>query len=328
MVKNLQVNYLDDLRKSNSIVKTLSDIFDEIQSDKNKLLTFELNDLYQSGSELYSIKKKRLPVVTFSALFEQNNRKKEGIIHYNSLLVIDIDKLDSQLIELIKENLNNDNYIIANWISPSGAGLKGIIKLKFNDIQLSNENIDLHHKRAFKKVSAYFFEKYNIELDKSGNDYTRLCFISCDKNITLKDSYSEFEIEHNEYIELSGKSISKRKININKNVGGNGKFILHNDIGKNSQLNKREMLKIIGFLERENKSITNYYDDWLRIAFGISNTFTFDLGKKYFIKLSKMDKLKFNELECLAILEECYYNSKGTIGFSTIIHFAKEKGYK
>lgn len=328
MMKDLQISYLSNLRNSSSTVITLQDTFEEIKSDKARLFTLELNNLYKSGSELYSIKKKNLPVVTFCALFEQNNRKKEGIIKYNQLLVIDIDKLDTKLLESVKDILNNDNFIIANWVSPSGAGLKGIIKLKFNDVQLNNENIDFHHKRAFKKVSTYFLEKYNIEIDKSGSDYTRLCFISCDKNITVKNSYSEFEINHDEYLELVSQSTSKVKMNVNKNLGAKDKFTLHNAIGKNSQSNKREILKIINFLKREKKSITHSYDEWLRVAFAISNTFTFDLGKKYFIELSKLDELKFNELECLTLLQDCYHNSKGTINFNTIIHLAKEKGYK
>ncbi|WP_167356202.1 BT4734/BF3469 family protein [Chryseobacterium jejuense] len=327
-MKDLQISYLSNLRNSNSTVITLHDIFEEIKSDKARLFTLELNDLYKSGSELYSIKKKNLPVVTFCALFKENNRKKEGIIKYNNILVIDIDKLDTQTIESIKEILDNDNFIIANWVSPSGAGLKGIIKLKFNDVQLNNENIDFHHKRAFKKVSAYFLEKYNIELDKSGSDYTRLCFISCDENITIKNSYFEFEINQDEYLELISQSASRIKININKNLGATNKFALHNAIGKNSPSNKREILKIINYLKREKRSITHSYDEWLRVAFGISNTFTFDLARKYFIELSKLDEMKFNESECLILLQDCYYNSKETINFSTIVHLAKEKGYK
>jgi len=327
-MKDIQVNYLSNLRNSNSDIKTLEEIFKEIENDSTKFSTLELNNLYRCGSELYPIKKKNLPVVTFCALFEKNNRRKEGIILYNNLLVLDIDKLDIESIKTVKKVLDNDNFLVANWTSPSGAGLKGLIKLKFNDIQLNNENIDFHHKRAFKKVSSYFLEKYNIELDKSGNDYTRLCFISWDKNITIKNSYSNFEVDNNEFIDSINNVGQKTKININKSPRDKSKFILHNDIGKNSQSNKREMIKIINFLSREKKSITNSYDEWLRVAFGISNTFTFDLGKKYFIEMSKMDGFKFNELECLALLEDCYYNSKGIINFNTIIHFAKEKGYK
>lgn len=87
-----------------------------------------MNSINQKAN--YIRLRKKLPVVTFCVLFEQNNRKKEEIINYNHLLVIDIDKLDTKLVESVKDILNADNFVSANWISPSRVGLKGIIKLK------------------------------------------------------------------------------------------------------------------------------------------------------------------------------------------------------
>ncbi len=327
MLENLKVNYLKNLRDSTSIIKTINDVFEEIKSDKHKVFTLELNKLYQVESEMYSIKKKNLPVVTFSALFEENNRRKEGIISYNKLLVIDIDKLNIDTIESVKKKLDEDVYVIANWVSPSGAGLKGIVMIKFIETKLLKENVDFHHKRAFSKISHYFLERYAIELDKSGNDYTRLCFISW-SSINIKKSYSNFEINSDEYLEPKSKSLISVKLDGNKKKGDKKKFVLHNDIGKNAQSNKRQIIKIINFLKNEKKSITYSYDDWLRVAFGISNAFTFDLGKRYFIELSRLDETKFNENLSLNLLEDCYYNSKGTIKFSTIIHMARQQGYK
>lgn len=78
MVKDLQVSYLINLRNSNSIVKTLQEVFDEIKSDKSKLTTIELNDLYESGSELYTIKKKVFQLLLFvHYLIKTIEKKKE-----------------------------------------------------------------------------------------------------------------------------------------------------------------------------------------------------------------------------------------------------------
>ncbi len=41
-----------------------------------------------------------------------------------------------------------------------------------------------------------------------------------------------------------------------------------------------------------------------------------------------MDKDKFNEMECNNLLINCYQNSRGEIGFNTIIHLATLQGYK
>ena len=40
------------------------------------------------------------------------------------------------------------------------------------------------------------------------------------------------------------------------------------------------------------------------------------------------DKKKFNENECHNLLINCYENNRDEISFGTIIHLAKEKGFK
>ena len=88
------------------------------------------------------------------------------------------------------------------------------------------------------------------------------------------------------------------------------------------------MKAIIRFLDNRNLSITYSYEDWLKIGLAISNTFTFDVGEKYFLKLSSMDKGKFNEINCKNFLLNCYENKSGAIKFSTIVYLANKKGYK
>ena len=59
----------------------------------------------------------------------------------------------------------------------------------------------------------------------------------------------------------------------------------------------------------------------------IANSFTYEIGEKYFIKLSSFDKTKFNEVNCKNFLLNCYESRNGTVKFSTIVYFANEKGY-
>jgi hypothetical protein len=59
----------------------------------------------------------------------------------------------------------------------------------------------------------------------------------------------------------------------------------------------------------------------------IANTFTYDIGEKYFLKLSSLDSTKFNEKECKNFLTNCYESRSGSINFSTIVFFANKKGY-
>ena len=88
------------------------------------------------------------------------------------------------------------------------------------------------------------------------------------------------------------------------------------------------MKNIIKYLTKNKLSITNSYDEWYRVAIIIANSFTYDVGEKYFLQLSQLDKSKYNEVECKNILIDCYENSRGEINFNSIIHLASEKGFK
>ncbi|MBK7506184.1 MAG: hypothetical protein IPI52_14355 [Bacteroidetes bacterium] len=43
----------------------------------------------------------------------------------------------------------------------------------------------------------------------------------------------------------------------------------------------------------------------------IANTFTHEIGEKYFIKLSSFDTSKFNDVECRNFLVNCYETRNG-----------------
>ena len=60
----------------------------------------------------------------------------------------------------------------------------------------------------------------------------------------------------------------------------------------------------------------------------ISNTFTYDIGLNYFLKLSKLDDTKYNEIVCTNFLINCYETRKGNVNFSSIIYLANQKGYQ
>ena len=61
--------------------------------------------------------------------------------------------------------------------------------------------------------------------------------------------------------------------------------------------------------------------------YGFANTFNFDLGLKYFVSLSQLDKGKFNENECKEKLLECYTSGYGEVTIGSIIEMAREKGF-
>lgn len=318
-----KVSYQENTWSAIAFDTTIESILNNIKSDKYKTQVENLRQQLEKGNkEYYDNYKKKLPAVTFSATFDVK-RTGENLKNYNPIIVIDIDKLDELQLKNTYEYLNNDEYVISFWRSPSNNGFKGLISI---DYQFENSEIDIDtiHKSAFNKLSIYFLEKYNIELDKSGNDITRLCFLSYDNNLILKSKSNKFIITEKEIItSVKSKSKDNNKIAFASNLDA-----LHNPLKKNDTLDRKIMTDIIRFLNNKKLSITNKYEEWCKVGMAISNSFTYDIGIKYFLKLSALDNEKFNEIDCTNFLINCYETRKGSIKFSSIVYLANQKGYK
>lgn len=307
----------------------LRDVLTDIKGNKYKSEIERLRLYLEEGNEdMYGLYKKRLPGVTFCATFK-DKRRRENIKTYNNLIVIDIDKLNLEELKRIKGILENDIYVLSYWESPSKKGIKGLVAIKYKE-SVSDYNINLCHKHSFKELVTYFQENYNLSLDESGSDITRLCFLSYDPEIRIKKEFKEFEINIGDIEENRSVETSKDKIktfNENKLKETSQKNKLFNPSGKNDARNRKIMQLIIKYLTKRKISITDNYEKWFRVGYAISNTFTYDIGEKYFLKLCRLDGSQHNEIESKNLLLYCYEYSRGDISFSTIVFFAQKKGY-
>jgi hypothetical protein len=147
------------------------------------------------------IEKGKLSAVTFGGQFTQ--RSKTGLKEHSGLLILDFDKLDTfdEVVEL-KTKLSNSPYVFACWVSPSGNGLKSLIKIpKVKDNDLYANFYD-----AIYDNFIWVNETYGKEIiDKSGKDISRLCFESYDPDIYVNLNSSVWiesnvteVIEHND----------------------------------------------------------------------------------------------------------------------------------
>jgi hypothetical protein len=121
-----------------------------------------------------------LPMVTFSGLFGES-RKLGNLLTYSKVLCIDIDKLID--LTKIRQLIDSDDYTLASFVSPSGNGLKVLIKAN------GNEN---DHVRLFIGIQDYYKEKYNIEIDRACKDVSRGAFLSYDPNIFININSEEW----------------------------------------------------------------------------------------------------------------------------------------
>ncbi len=304
---------------------SLGVIIDEIRGDQHINRTAFLRTLYSSEKKEYDAQKKHQPGVTFCASFFPD-RNTENIQDYNSLMIIDIDKLDDEKLFEVKRQLRVDDNIFCFWESTSGAGIKGLVHLNYL-FDIREYGIPAAHKIAFNQLQEHFLKKYQIPLDETGKDVTRLCFISHDKGIVCKLRFSSFKVKKEDYsVLLKSRGVKAQREGVGKSL--KTKDDLYNPASRNLPSDRREIKKIIRYLKKKNLSITYSYDQWLRVAFAISRSFTYDVGIKYFMALSELDKDKFDIQQCEKMLKNVYTSSKGEINFGTIIFYAEQKGYK
>lgn len=302
---------------------TIREVLLEIQSNKHKDQVLNLRNLLQDDKrDEYSSHKRNLAAVTFCGTFE-GERKRTNIKSYNSIIVLDVDKLDKLELERTKECLLSEPIVFSFWESPSKEGVKGLVPVLYN-FELGGSDLDKAHRGAFQKLVIYFKEKHNIELDNSGSDTTRLCFFSYDPLIVIKSEVIQFEIT-----ELDLKPVIElNRTNRRKEVKSvNNRDALYNPSNRNSSMDRSTMNSIIKYLSKRKFSITNSYEEWYKVAMAIANSFTYEVGEGYFLKMSSLDEIKYNEVNCKNFLKNCYESRNGTINFSSIVYLANSKGY-
>ncbi len=151
----------------------LHDIFQLITSDNYKAITEKLRSI-QDVKEARKFKANNFDYVTFSGVFEKRNDA--DLIKHSSLMAIDFDHLEN--LQELKSQLLNDEYFETEmlFVSPSGDGLKWIIRIDISEVS---------HSEYFKAIANYIKHTYNIEVDQSGKDVSRACFLPYDPTAFL-----------------------------------------------------------------------------------------------------------------------------------------------
>lgn len=108
--------------------------------------------------------KKQLGVVCFGGKFTE--RKAAALVESSRLVILDFDHVN---VPVKRQELLLLPYIHAVWISPSGDGLKALVKT-------SSDNYIGHYKALVKEIKG---------VDTSGKDICRACFISYDPSLYL-----------------------------------------------------------------------------------------------------------------------------------------------
>lgn len=145
--------------------------------------------------------KKQLPAICFSGTF--NKRNDNALIEHSGLICLDFDGYDKQKVLLQdKENLSKNKYVFSVFISPSGNGLKVLVKIP--------KDAD-NHINYFNSLMKHFNSSY---FDKTSRNISRVCYESYDPLIYINENSSIWDtIEDIEYVEVN-RNIDKPTIPI------------------------------------------------------------------------------------------------------------------
>jgi hypothetical protein len=119
--------------------------------------------------------KANLPSVCFSGRFGKD-RKDDQLEKHSGFIVLDFDEI-SDLREKQTEIISHP-FVYACWVSPSGNGLKALIKIADGS----------KHREHFQALQEIF-----PEIDKSGINVSRVCYESSDKDLYLNKNAEVFK---------------------------------------------------------------------------------------------------------------------------------------
>lgn len=248
------------LVKKPSRSTTLEEIIQWIREGKYKQ---EIENIRAAGNNVKEIAfhKKGLDYVTWSGTF--STRLAANLITHSGYIVIDFDHLQDA--ENFKLQLKSDPYVAACFISPSGAGLKVVVRVKDTD----------RHKEVFADLAYYFNNVYRLtdteKVDPSGSDVSRACFLSYDPE-AYQNSDSKVYVIQNKIPEKP-----KTEQQISQDASDVEKYIA----------------LLVDRIEANTMDICNDYGtEWLLIAFSLS--VLQEAGRPYFHRISKQNA-KYDE---------------------------------
>ncbi len=151
---------------------SLIDIYKYIQDERLKPVTNNYRSL-KEGKNYY--KSHQFNYVTFSGVFTK--RSNEFLVNHSGYICIDFDNVQ---VEPLFDKLKQNEHTELMFRSPSGDGIKWVVS-----VDIENEG----HCTYFNAISEYVKQEYQIEIDQSGKDIARACFICYDENVFINPKY-------------------------------------------------------------------------------------------------------------------------------------------
>lgn len=233
-----------------------------------------------------------IPAIAVSGKFEI--RENKGLISPSGLICIDIDHKDNtpETMAKVPEILRSLPYVCYASKSISGDGYFAIIPIE-------NPN---HFKQHFYAIEDEM-KAYNIVIDKSCKDITRLRFATYD------DEYYYNPFANTFFMEVD--------VNKDKQV----EKVYNPQFTSSQSLSDEDKVRYeVEFIRNNNISLPDDYDTWFKLAMSLNSSLG-EKGRKYFHELSSMSK-KYNRYECDNQYDEVvnHYSEGSEVSLGTFFH--------
>lgn len=226
-----EISVMENIYSKEILVAEPKQVIDDIRNGAYK------EEILQIRQTKDSVKKRelkqRLPVISFGATFNNNNRK--DVKEASNLICLDFDHVDN--LEKKLKRLRWYYCIYAMFLSPSGDGLKLIIRTDVED--------DISYKKAAGQLINEF-AKIGLVADPSKLNINDLCFFSYDP-----------------------KAYYNPQANIWKHVSFDNIW----DYSADFNQIKKCVENIISQIEERKLDITSDYNHWISIGFALIDQF-------------------------------------------------------
>jgi hypothetical protein len=133
-------------------------------------------------------------------------RTDKGLVEHSGLMCLDLDKFDNEFeMMLVKANLIKDDYVFSVFVSPSGEGLKVLVKVP---PQIEN------HRKYFYGLKEHF---NSPNFDDSCVNEARVCYVSYDEDIYINKDSLVFD----KMVEQKAPSVEVKEVKVQVKVDNN-----------------------------------------------------------------------------------------------------------
>jgi hypothetical protein len=160
--------------------RSVGDVLHDIQHGTHQYAIESLRRLLADGRrDAYDSQKRGLPAVTFGGSFRR--RGNEALDAASGLLSFDIDfEKHPELLpeaEELRDQLAKDPLIACAFVSPSGAGVKCLVRIP-------PVSSDAEYKSHWHAAARYLNATYRkVTVEQGASDVARLCYLSWDPDL-------------------------------------------------------------------------------------------------------------------------------------------------